>query len=177
MSNLLLENDKKAMKRDYFLRLTAVTLFLAAFVTFIGSVLLLPSLFLVEAKKSTLVRQAELEQLTSVEDGNPYTVVRKTEEKLDLLARNREREEAGELLTIIVEEKPLGVRLTSIVYSRQGASGGSFTVSGVATDRGALIDFSKRLERNQHFAEVILPVSNLASNRDILFSLSMKSVQ
>ena len=171
MSNLLLENDKRAIRRDYLIRLFSTSLLLLSAAIFIGAMLLLPSFFLIESKKQALLQGTVPEESETSEEENPRSVIRNTDRKLGLLSDVVEREKVSVLLTSLIGEKPSGVTLTSISYTREG-EGGSFIVNGVAETRSTLINFSNAIERHGRFAEVNLPVSNLASNRDILFSLS-----
>jgi hypothetical protein len=173
MSNLLLEDEKKSMRRDYLVRLLATLLFLLSLSLLIGSVLLLPSFFLVESKKQTLLKETSLEGLKVSLALNPREVIADAERKIELLADVGNRERVGALLASLLKEKSAGIMLSSITYMRE-KDVGSFVVGGVALSRSALVDFSNKLERNSRFTDVQLPVSNLASNRDILFSISFK---
>lgn len=49
------------------------------------------------------------------------------------------------------------------------------SLSGQASTREALVDFSKKLETVPSFSGVDLPVSSLAKSRNILFNISLKS--
>ena len=46
-------------------------------------------------------------------------------------------------------------------------------ISGDATTRQALADFRDRLLRQPEISDVVLPISNLAKDRDIKFSISV----
>jgi hypothetical protein len=172
MSNLLLETNRKTMRRNYMVRLVAVATFLLAISIYIGSALLLPSFFLVKSKLSGLEKQAELEQLNIDNGENPRITLQNTKNKLELLSDISDLETAGAFFSDILEEKTSNVSLTSITFTREGDKG-TFIVSGVSKDRKTLVDFTNKLERSKRFTNVALPVSNLAGNKDILFSLSM----
>ena len=72
------------------------------------------------------------------------------------------------------------VRLTSfdfgpVVIKKGGVKTTSYVinVSGVAVSRDALLRFSKKLEANEMFADVDLPISNLVENKNPTFSIGL----
>jgi hypothetical protein len=62
-----------------------------------------------------------------------------------------------------------------VSYVRAGEGENStLSIGGVATTRDALLSFKKKLEADEKFEEIVLPVSSLAKDTDIDFSLQIK---
>lgn len=176
MVNLLPKKDKRIVEREYLFRLATIVFFALSIVVSIGIVLLLPSFFLVESKRLSLEQLAQSAGVSVLEENSAQVLLQETKMRLVVLDQSRETKPISNLVVSLLEERPREIRLTSITYKVQNKNSGSMTVSGVAQNRSALITFTKRLERNRYFTDINFPVSNLASNENILFSISTNTI-
>ncbi len=74
----------------------------------------------------------------------------------------------------VLSEKKSDVTISGLSLERKG-EGWSINLSGRAIGRDALVDFSKKLASIHSFSLVDLPVSSLAKNKDISFTISLRS--
>ena len=69
------------------------------------------------------------------------------------------------------------VKLNSIVFSKnlgeKGKKGTTIVISGTATDRDALVSFGATLRESKSFTTVEVPVSSLAKDKDLPFSMNI----
>ena len=72
-----------------------------------------------------------------------------------------------------ISYKPSTVILTGLVYQKENEDKARFIINGVADRREDLLVFSQNLERDALFDDVELPVSNLAQDRNINFTLTI----
>lgn len=174
MFNLLPKQEKEAIRREYRLRLAVVILWFS-FATFvIASLLLLPSFFLSAQKEKAA--QARFETLAKSvarqETAGLGEVLLAAQSQLELLSREPPRSFLYELLIKIVSSKSAKISLESMTIRDAAPGKRIIHLTGVARDRGALLAFSRALESNTLFEQVELPISNLAKESEIPFSIT-----
>jgi hypothetical protein len=77
-----------------------------------------------------------------------------------------------ERIAAVVQQKPTGISLNGFSVASAGEEGKkSFFINGVAAERGALVSFAQALERTGLFERVEVPLSLLAKESGIEFSL------
>ena len=174
MINLLPETEKKALRREYHLRLLGVWLVLASLAVAIGTVSLLPAFFLSQVQEAALEADVSLleQRVKSASTDDLSVLLKSTNDKLTVLADTRSTGTLAELLTAIVTARPTGVVLTgfNITYGEKGK--GKLSIEGVAPRRTALSSFVKELEGTKRFTSVTFPVANLTQSVNIDFSLT-----
>lgn len=175
MINLLPEKEKKYIQKEYVLRVVGVFLsgFTASIIT--GAILLSPSYFLSRAKENEIeYRFAIMQESEEVsEEAEIKKAFSETMEKLSALDTQIQTP-LYEIFSAVLLHKPDGVVLEGMELKR-GAQGDSSSVeiAGTALTRDDLLSFSRILEESEFFTEVVLPVSNLAHDRDISFTLDL----
>ncbi len=70
----------------------------------------------------------------------------------------------------VVGERPSGVAITALVYQRGNSS---VVISGIAKKRDDLLFFVDALEKSKTFSAVDLPVSSLAQQEKVNFSITV----
>jgi hypothetical protein len=76
----------------------------------------------------------------------------------------------------IIQVKNTAIRITDIQYKTVTATSSLITLEGNADRRDALKEFVTELENITGFTDVVLPVSNFAKDRDIDFTISLKTL-
>jgi len=177
MRNLLLEKDKKKIRQEYAIRLAAVALLFAFVAVLLGSIFLLPSFFLSNAKKQAMEERRDIiEQSIAVrEQEASLTTLTDANEKLLLLSPPSDTVSLLELLTVVVEAQPSGISIREFFYTARNSDDGNneLRLSGVAERRENLLAFQNALRKKPIFSSVTLPVSNLAADQNISFSLNL----
>lgn len=175
MINLLPIKEKKKIRRDYVFRLLTIVLGAVSVSTIIGIVTLFPSYFISDFQKRAAVDQAErLKKIDGEGDQeNIVRVLKEAQQKLDILSPEREKVFLRTIFDTAISYKPSTVILTGLVYQKENEDKARFIINGVADRREDLLVFSQNLERDALFDDVELPVSNLAQDRNINFTLTI----
>ena len=174
MANVLPETEKKRIYHEYLLRLASVAFVLAAVSFAISTVFLAPVYLLSLAKnRATAERTEVLRQSIALEDQVIVEIFTSMKRRLAFLATHRTSQSSSNALTAVLNNRTKDIELTSFFFKVDGKGGASLSVEGVAANRNVLTGFAKKLEKEVLFESVRLPVSNLARDRDIEFSLTV----
>jgi len=174
MRNLLPERNRKILKREYYMRLIVVSLFLIAVVFTVSTASLLPAYFAAHTAYTTSETYTALieESLARRNARTSADEVRLVNRQLQLFAEDSARVRVSGLFQALLIEKPEGVSITRISFTQE-KQGDSISLLGEAETRDALVAFRRALESETRFSSVLLPVSDLAHIRDISFSMSI----
>lgn len=174
MFNLLPKAAKDTIRREYRVRLAAVALFFLSAALVIAALMLLPSWFLSAQKEAAARARADalVRSLSQRSAAGLEQELRTAQQRLNLLSREAPVVSLYELTERIAAGRPPGVSLESITFSRTPEGRRAAFVSGTARDRAALVSFSRSLERARAFEKVDLPLSALAKEKDLIFSLT-----
>jgi hypothetical protein len=174
MHNLLSEKDKKIVHREYMLRVAAVTLILLLIAILISGAFLAPSYFIAVSKEKTALKNADIvEKLIELREKDiSVSALSETKDAINLLSINRNHAPLKSVIETIINGKPLGISIRSLFYEVKGDKN-IITINGVSSKRENLLAFKKRLENENLFQSVVLPISNLASDEDIRFSINI----
>ncbi len=173
MFTLLPEHHKKRLYQEYRMRLLVIVLIFISLFFIIGCALLFPSYISLKSEKTSY--ETELDSLTK-------QVERKDKEGLtgtmntigsNLAIAKPDETMVYRALGVLLAHVTTDIKITSMSYTR-GSQGASFiTTEGIAKDRTSLISFSNGLKKELIFEKVDLPVSNLAKQTDVPFSMTL----
>lgn len=174
MYKLLPEEERVKVAHEYALRRAA--LWLIAFIL-IGAVALsglLPSYLLTRARRDEVLARLSVvgAKEESAESVAAATWLKKARIELETLEPKLDSDRISVLFEEVIRDKPAGIRLTNISYNKS-ANKASFALSGVASDRQALLSFESILQDSEAFSDVALPVSNLAKDKDLSFQIKL----
>jgi Tfp pilus assembly protein PilN len=172
MRNLIPAYKRKALRKDYLMRLATVGLGLFAVVMAIGTLTLAPTYFLAYSKLNAIRTEAGLveESISRREEPMSVATLRETQDQLKIVLTEQDRDLLSDMVAEIVEQKLPGISITGIFYERGGVDF-ELTVTGIANQRDTLLAFKETLEALEWFVAVNLPVSNLATERNLSFTL------
>ena len=174
MINLLPLPEKKEVRSIYRARLSVALLAILAIVLCIAVALSLPSLFLSSLKRDEAqMRLAEVRGAARGSERSAFVAdARRTLREEEILAEDDGGQGVTDLFSLVTSLKTPQIRIMGMYY--QAPDGvAQLTVSGIANDRTSLIAFVDTLRAQELFAGAALPVSSLAKNRDIGFSVSI----
>ncbi len=175
MLNLLSQEQKAILKKDYSLRRTIVWLEAIIVAMLISLVLLTPSYFLtkiraeqakVDLENNKRILDAKLPPAEMVAE--IQAAVRVTQDLRPLV----ERRSVYDLVKIF-ESHPPQIKILKISFLEQTDGISRFIVDGRANDRESLTAFGRALEGRVEFATVDLPVSNFVKESNINFSMTI----
>lgn len=174
MINLAPQENVKQFRRIYFLRLTTVVLIVATALVVIHGVLLIPSYMLLNVRVAEQkVERDTVGRLLQAAEGSQI------EEKLKDMAIQLNRLETlpaqpslTNAVALVLGVPRSGISVRSIAYEPNGSES-SLKVQGVAATREALRSYAQLLESQEVVTSVDFPISNLAEDRDLTFTLSI----
>lgn len=174
MINLIPPIAKRNLIREYWLRVLIVWIVLTGIALLVGAALLLPPYVLIHSQ-IVVYESTASEAEAKVEDYR--SVSRELVMASQLAQRLVEADQLDPLHPYLTQLIALGgesITITSIRLSRSPESTiQPINVSGRATDRQSLAAYRDRLLAEPAVAAVDLPLSNLATDQDIKFSLQV----
>lgn len=173
MFTLLPEHHKKKLWKLYRIRLASVICLFLTAIFLIGIGLLFPSYISLDLNMSTLESETKIleDKIKSKNDKGLIETLDKI--KVTLLLAKPEETNILNSVKIILSIMPRGISINNINYTRGQNAPSSLTISGIASERGDLITFTKQLQKEISFTSVALPVSNLAKQTNVPFSLTI----
>jgi FtsZ-binding cell division protein ZapB len=174
MFNLLPKERKKTIKKEYRLHFLALLLSMLTMTGIVTLVFLTPSFFTVRAKESRAEDQLRvLQQQTPElkEKKNLDSSVSEITRKIEVLEPQNTLL-PSQAIQIVVDSRPKGILIKAVSYAIS-ESVINITVTGRGDTRETLTTFTRNLRENETFNSVNLPVSNLAKDRDIDFSITL----
>jgi hypothetical protein len=176
MINLIPNEQKKKMKRDFLMRALIVSFFVFGFMMIVGSAALLPSYFHVMVK-SNLVKS----KLITQENTPVPAVEAEVMSKIDNLNKKLGLIENSPASAFVVSSRVIDdmllkkipeIKITDISYENT-AKGRQIRVNGEAPSREKLLIFRLALEKDPAFKKVDLPISNFVKGTNINFFLTL----
>jgi Tfp pilus assembly protein PilN len=173
MHNLLSKQAKKEQKMEYIGRLLVLCFTLGTGVVLVGMVALVPTFL-----STRLEMRFEHEQkerlnalLLEAEAGEkPLEQLERGRHVLSLLNVQAGEDQYSTILREALDTRPGGISISSAAFNRADRT---FTIQGLAENRDALVDFTRRLEASPRFARINLPISDLARSTDLTFRLTL----
>lgn len=177
MFELLPENQKKTLKKDYFFRLAIVILVSVLMLGILSFVFLLPSYFLSVVKEKAVSREFDLavEGKNIQKEQELQLSIKKSKEMLDILKIEESSVSIKDLIFKIVEKKNSGIVIDGFSVNLSKNNKYEILVNGTAQKRDNLKTFAENLRTSKEFNSVDLPISNFAKIADIDFSIMLKS--
>lgn len=177
MVNLLPETAQHSLHKAYYQRLGIFALFLAALAAGSSAALLLPSyLFatadLMAAKQSFSDANAAVSPLPAPD----MAAIDQASEEIQLMRTYPRSPRTASLIASAMHAAPNGVVVTQVMVVPASDGSAAVSISGKADDRGALLSLEGALRASGTFTGVSVPLSDLAGNADIPFTLSFSSV-
>lgn len=176
MRNLLSQEDKKILRREYKLRVATIAAIFMFFTVLAGIGELLPSYFILKSRESAAKERVDIikESVAKRKKDVSSAVLFETKEKLELLAFDENNVSLKIIFETIINKKPSGVHINGIFYDKdQSVKENKILIKGEADNRESLLEFKKLLGTESKFTSVFLPISNLASDRNIKFSIKV----
>ncbi len=172
MINLIPPESKKGIKREYRLRVAAVCLILIAFAFAMQIALKVPVYILIQSQINAYTHAFSEAEARGTDVGNAVKDI----EKANATAKFLTSAGRPHLYSSIVEsmDSLRGNAIAIEQYSFSEKDGGVvIQVVGVALDRQTLVGFRDGLSALPVVENVDLPFSNLASERDIQFTIDI----
>lgn len=178
MINLLPPEDKKSIRKEYLGRLAAVWGAFFTFAFFAGAAVLFPNFFIFFSQRGELASQiaAAEEKIKKLDAEKSAGEIKKINERLAMINSPKFDYRLSELFQEIIGLKSAGVKITAInfdVQKTKSSTEARVSLSGKASARDGLLDFISKLKRSYGDQRVSSPITNLISDKDAAFSLTI----
>lgn len=173
MINLIPPSAKKTVTKEYWLRVLTVWFYVCSAALFSGVLIMLPSYVLITSQVQVYQESASnaSQKVASYEDVSKN--LSSTNQQSGKLITAFRRTLVSDRIEILRQLQNPGIVLSAISVSRTDDTYEPIRISGIANDRQALAAFRDRLLAQEDVASVDLPLSNLAKDREIPFSLTV----
>ncbi|HYC34757.1 MAG TPA: PilN domain-containing protein [Candidatus Paceibacterota bacterium] len=173
MFTLLPENFKKDLMKEYRTRLAVVSGMLLLLLLVSSIILFLPSYITATTEHAASATQ-EAVLLSSInaktEDGFSKTLD-DLKQDIDLITTGSKP--VSPVIEAMYAQVTSGITINSVDYSATEDQNFILTVTGVASSRNDLSRFAKELQKEESFAEVNLPIANLAKDVNAPFTIAI----
>lgn len=174
MINLIPPHARKQVKIEYWIRVVSVWVLLSAIALLVVAVLLVPSYTLVRSQLSAYeaTYQQAAEWDASYKELEVEVAEANTNAKQLLLGSDSLK------FTVVLQEietlAGASIMVDSVDMEREETGVlETFEVKGIAATRAALVAYRDAIEQHELFASAALPISNLAKDREVPFSITV----
>ncbi|MEZ4200508.1 MAG: hypothetical protein R3B69_02870 [Candidatus Paceibacterota bacterium] len=173
MINLIPPSARKLIVREYWIRVITVWFLLITFALWIFLALQVPTYILIDSLHDALVTQFDRAQAEHTEFSELEAEVKKINTLVSHLGAHEDDVYFSELIAELDQRAVAGVTLTQFAMKREEGALKEIDLVGVAPTRTSLSNFRDALEAHERFSKAELPISNLAKERDITFSMKV----
>lgn len=173
MINLIPQAAKKNIVTEYWVRVLSTWLMLWAFALFCGAGILFPAYILVSSQVS-IYEESAAQALQKVADYDSASVelVRASQQAREALLQI-ETKPVTSYVELFTGLQGAEIRFSQLNITRAEKDLQPVSITGSATNRQALASFRDRLLAHPLITEVDLPISNLATDKNIQFSITV----
>jgi hypothetical protein len=177
MINLIPLAAKRSVRIEYWVRVLSVWLILWSIALFAAASILLPTYMLVGLQVSSYEATAveASEEVASYE--NVSGALAQASQEARIVLDEEAKPLFSEFLLLFERLQGEGVQVTKTMLDRDEKGIGLIALEGIAADRQALASFRDRLLEQESITAVDLPISNLARDKDITFSITVTLVK
>ncbi|MCX6751391.1 MAG: hypothetical protein NT161_01325 [Candidatus Nomurabacteria bacterium] len=179
MINLIPNEEKKKMSKDFYFRLITVFFAMLGISLLVASIAILPSYFLSSAEENAINTKLELQNNETIPlpDQNTLMAIKDLKNKLSQIENIQKTlvnvNDFKQVINEIIFKKTSNIKITAIFYKKDPQAGEEIKISGLASSREVLLSFRRALEDDIAFSKIDLPISNFVKGSNIKFSLSL----
>ena len=174
MVNILSKDAQNKLRTLYYVRLFSMLAFLVAFMFLLGAGLLSPSYLLAreEANVAKEYSTALQQTLALKESAGAGAALTSLAEEIALMKQYQSQPAVADALSAVISKLPKGVSISKILIAPPIIADGKIGIVGNAKTRAELLAFVSALQENPLFNKVVVPVSDLAGDTNLPFSLT-----
>lgn len=179
MVNILPKDAQNKLRTRYYLQLLSMVFFLVAVAFAAGAGLLAPSYLLArqEADGAKQYSTALQQTLALKQAAGAGAEMLTLAEELKLMKTYQADPAIAGAVSALTAKLPKGVSITKVLIIPPGVSDGKIGIEGRSKTRTELLAFVNDLQANASFKNVAVPVSDLAGDTDLPFSLTFSLVK
>ncbi len=173
MINLIPPTSKKKLRTEYLVRVVSVWFLLLMAVFFIGASMLLPVYVLIGSQVAAYESSSvvALEKVAGYE--NVSVKLTQSSNQAKVVLNTIESPLFSDFIDLFDGLRGADVQLNTFGISRSDNGINPISLSGVAGSRQSLASFRDRLLAERSVESVDFPISNLAKDKDLTFSITV----
>lgn len=175
MINILPQEEKQALRREYRMRFAVVVSVLLALTFLFASIMLVPPYLLSLSKDSLaenrLATWNSLNKDISILDTTE--IITDTNTKLGLLSLTRQSKVVEDVFNKVLLYRTSGITFQQMLYTERSDEKRVIEIHGIARDRFTLRAFKDALESSKSFSQVEIPLSTFLEKSNISFTASL----
>jgi hypothetical protein len=173
MINLIPQSAKNNIVTEYWVRVVSTWLLLWAFALVCGTAIIFPAYTVVSSQVDVYQESAELAsaKVADYESAN-VALVRSSQQAREVV-QQAEVKSVSSYIELFSSLQSADIIITRINLTHEGAEVLPVDIVGSASNRQALASFRDRLLADPLISEVDLPISNLATDVNIKFSITV----
>jgi len=173
MINLIPQSAKKNIIKEYWIRVFSTWLLLWAFALLCGAAILFPAYILVSSQVAVYEASAELaSQKVADYETASVALVRASQQAREVVSQ-ADVTPVSSYIELFTQLQGVEINISRLNLATQGNEMMPVNITGTATDRQSLASFRDRMLAHPLISEVNLPISNLATDKDIQFSITV----
>lgn len=173
MINLLPPAAKKGILIEYWVRVISVWLILWSLALLAAASLSFPA-YVFTATQIKLHQDSATQAMKQVTDYEQTSVaLTRASQQARIIVDGQQVDRFSKYVFLLEQLQGTDVQVSTIALERVEDGMAPITVGGTARDRQALASFRDRLLTNEAVVSVDLPISNLAKDKDIQFTISV----
>lgn len=176
MINLIPPAAKKGVVVEYWIRVTSVWLILWALASFAAAAISLPAYVLINSQVKEHRASAEIASQKMADYQNVSVALIQASQQAKIVVDEERLPRFSKYVLMLQELQGENINISTVNLGRDKTGITPIVVGGIATDRQTLASFRDRLLADELVAEVDLPISNLARDKDISFMVTIKLV-
>lgn len=174
--NVLSEEKKKSLKREYWKRFVIVSLLFCSSLVAVLVLLLTPAYFFSISNQQ--IYDNMLEEFNSknkdLSNINLNATIVEINKELDLLASSSPAYSLyNNILEVVLADRSEGITFTQIIFNQKKDNKLYVEIQGKAHDRAALRNFKSVLDNDTRIATVNLPISDFLDKTNLGFTISL----
>jgi hypothetical protein len=173
MINLIPPSAKRSLLLEYWIRVISVWLIIWSVALLVGICLLYPSYVLITHRVTVFETSADeaSQKIATYESVSKSLTQASVEAKI--IINESSSPHFSEFVSLFENLQGTGVEINKISLNRDDTGIAPIQLSGEADNRQALASFRDKLLAEKSIKTVDLPISNLASDKDIKFNITV----
>ncbi len=175
MFNLLPENLKDKIKSEYRARRFIIILFFIISLQATFLVFLFPSWFISFSREKTSISRSDQANayFAILDSTNVVSLVKSINTRLRIIDNELSYVKATPYINVVISEKPSSLKINKLSFIATSATSSTLFIGGNSVSRESLVLFVKSLQDSKMFNTVDLPISNLAKDKNIDFTVNL----
>lgn len=173
MINLIPPQGHQALNKEYVLRVASVCACMLSVVFFASAALLVPTYVYI----STQVRAVEHQNIESSAVSEEFKAAEASVKFANIIITQLAKGKETPVISLLIEEvkriAPANITFKTIEMSITKDDVNDLRIQGVAPSRATLLALKQAIEESPLFESAVLPISDLARDADLPFSITV----